>query len=162
MRRVLIIAYCFPPDLAAGALRPWGLYRHLSDQGWTPTILTASVGEELPDVIRVPHRRVRDHLPSVMDLGRHAPRFVTIASRGVRRLVAEVAAHPDTEAGWRQSAVDCGFIQILKQRRLKRTQTARRLIIQTNNLMKRQCEPSIIMRLEEHSQLICSARQRRL
>ena len=40
MRRLLVVAYHFPPEPAAGALRPGYLASYLPDFGWEVTVLT--------------------------------------------------------------------------------------------------------------------------
>lgn len=40
MRRVLLVTYHFPPDLAVGAIRPAAFSKYLSDAGWEVTVLT--------------------------------------------------------------------------------------------------------------------------
>ena len=40
MRRVLIVAYYFPPIAASGSLRPLGFCRYLEQYGWAPEVLT--------------------------------------------------------------------------------------------------------------------------
>src|SRR2546428_545436 len=40
MRRILIIAYHFPPDAAVGALRPLKFAKYLPQFGWEPWVLT--------------------------------------------------------------------------------------------------------------------------
>jgi hypothetical protein len=42
MKRVLLVAYYFPPQPKAGSLRASYLARHLPDFGWEPTVLTTS------------------------------------------------------------------------------------------------------------------------
>ena len=76
MKRVLLIAYFFPPLAASGSMRPAGFCRHLSEFGWTPIVLTADpssagalhhsdstlsgvVPPEIP-VYRVAHRSLLD------------------------------------------------------------------------------------------------------
>jgi glycosyltransferase involved in cell wall biosynthesis len=41
MKKVLLVAYYFPPIAAVASLRPMGFSRYLHEHGWTPTILTA-------------------------------------------------------------------------------------------------------------------------
>lgn len=55
MKKVLIVAYHFPPENAIGALRPMGLVRHLPRHGWEPLVLTARHGDrtELAGRIRL-------------------------------------------------------------------------------------------------------------
>src|SRR5262245_42563463 len=63
MKRILLIAYHFPPDSAVGALRPLKFAKYLPAYGWEPYILTvkpsyyegldASRLEEVPTPSRV-------------------------------------------------------------------------------------------------------------
>jgi glycosyltransferase involved in cell wall biosynthesis len=68
MRRILFIAYAFPPCGGAGVQRTAKFVRYLPEYGWLPTVLTvaassygildASQGSDIPpaiDVIRTPH-----------------------------------------------------------------------------------------------------------
>lgn len=71
MRRVLLIAYYFPPIAATGGMRPLNFCRHLASYGWAPQVLATDHGSALPphavdrelldrvppdvEVIRVPH-----------------------------------------------------------------------------------------------------------
>ncbi|MBA2486064.1 MAG: glycosyltransferase [Nitrospira sp.] len=79
MKRVLIVAYYFPPVAASGAMRPLGFCRNLPDYGWQPQVLTTTpecvypahqvdmkLGERVPgtiDVMRVPYK---DRLQQVL------------------------------------------------------------------------------------------------
>ena len=72
MKRVLIVAYYFPPVAASGAMRPLGFCRNLPESGWQPQVLTTTpecaypahqidekLGERVPttvDVMRVPYK----------------------------------------------------------------------------------------------------------
>ena len=40
MKRVLLIAYAYPPCSEIGAIRPAGLAKYLPRFGWEPTVLT--------------------------------------------------------------------------------------------------------------------------
>lgn len=71
MKRVLIVAYYFPPVAASGAMRPLGFCRNLPAFGWQPEVLTTApecvypvhevdqkLGARVPktiEVIRVPY-----------------------------------------------------------------------------------------------------------
>jgi glycosyltransferase involved in cell wall biosynthesis len=52
-RRVLLVTYRFPPDPAAGALRPGYLARYLPEFGWDVSVLTRQTSF---DALRVPFR----------------------------------------------------------------------------------------------------------
>ena len=43
MKKVLIIAYYFPPRAAVASLRPLGLAKYLPEFGWEAVILTAAL-----------------------------------------------------------------------------------------------------------------------
>lgn len=42
MRRLVLITYVFPPDSAAGATRPWHLYKYLPEYGYRPLVVAAN------------------------------------------------------------------------------------------------------------------------
>lgn len=50
MKRVLFVAYYFPPIAASGAMRPLGFCRHLEAYGWRSTVLTTT-----PESVYPPH-----------------------------------------------------------------------------------------------------------
>ena len=47
MKKVLIIAYAFPPLGVVGALRPFKFAKYLPDFGWEPVILSAKIGKHV-------------------------------------------------------------------------------------------------------------------
>jgi glycosyltransferase involved in cell wall biosynthesis len=104
MRRVLLIAYHFPPYRgSSGLLRTLKFAQHLGRYGWQPTVITADPRayerryEGIPD----PPAGVEVHRPFAFDIGRHLtiaghyPRFLALPDRwapwwfaGVKRTVA--------------------------------------------------------------------------
>ena len=42
MRPVIMFAYFFPPENITGAARPFRFYKYFPEQGWKPTVITAS------------------------------------------------------------------------------------------------------------------------
>ncbi|HUQ88887.1 MAG TPA: glycosyltransferase [Vicinamibacterales bacterium] len=67
MKKVLFLAYLFPPIANSGTQRPWKFAKYLADYGWQPTVITAAdldghhidsgLSADLPanvDVVRVP------------------------------------------------------------------------------------------------------------
>ena len=75
MKRVLIVAYYFPPVAASGAMRPLGFCRNLSEYGWQPQVLTTTpecvypphqvdqkLGERVPPSVQVTHVPYTDRL----------------------------------------------------------------------------------------------------
>ena len=53
MKKLLFIAYHFPPSLAIGAQRPYRLGKYFPKYGWEPIILTARLPGEKPEGVRV-------------------------------------------------------------------------------------------------------------
>lgn len=88
MKRVLIVAYFFPPIAASGSVRPRAFARHLPDNGWDPVVLAAdpsstahlfgtdeTLSTLLSDGIavhRVPHRSVLQTAIDIRDGVRRA------------------------------------------------------------------------------------------
>jgi len=74
MKRVLIIAYHFPPSGTGGVARALGWTRHLGPHGWQPTVLAASpppnwprdesLLSEIPAAVQVERVSARDPRPS--------------------------------------------------------------------------------------------------
>ena len=50
MKKVLIIAYSFPPLGIVGALRPFKFAKYLPDFGWEPVILSAKIGKHIKEI----------------------------------------------------------------------------------------------------------------
>ncbi len=127
MKKVLIIAYHFPPRPTVAALRPLGLANYLPEFGWQPMILTAALpGRPDPrfEVIETP----RPDSP-VLRLGRRLfkldPEQTLMAQiAGLKKklrirserspldlllaAVGEVTAYPDPQKRWRADAVRAG------------------------------------------------------
>jgi len=91
MRKVLMIAYFFPPLGGSGVQRTLKFAKYLPELGWQPVILTVekppsyeadhSLAEELPD--NLPVYRTRDfHLPHLL---RRTARRLGLISKGGRR-----------------------------------------------------------------------------
>ncbi len=53
MKRVLLIAYAYPPCTEIGAIRPAGLAKYLPRFGWEPTVLTVKLPGQRPSGARV-------------------------------------------------------------------------------------------------------------
>ena len=62
MKRVLIVAYYFPPVAATGAMRPLGFCRYLSTYGWTPHVVTTTPESVYP--VHPVDERLSRKLPS--------------------------------------------------------------------------------------------------
>jgi glycosyltransferase involved in cell wall biosynthesis len=72
MKRVLFVAYYFPPIAASGAMRPLGFCRHLGAYGWSPTVLSTTTESVYP-----PH-------PVDHQLEAHVPADVAVERVGYR------------------------------------------------------------------------------
>jgi len=60
INHALLLAYYYPPDTEAGALRPSHFARYLPQFGITPTVITASEAPQLPpEAVAVPNRTRR-------------------------------------------------------------------------------------------------------
>lgn len=115
-RRLLLVSHKFPPEVAMGSLRPWGLYRNLDTHGWETVVLTASPGEPLDNVVRVPHQRAAVRLRLLIGAPPNAAGPLTTAIRFGLDRIAELSAYPDIESGWRKPAVDRGLALIAGRR----------------------------------------------
>lgn len=112
MKRILMIAYHFPPILgSSGMHRTLGFARYLPEFGWEPVVLTAhplayehkrhELNKEIPEWLRVERA-------FALDAGRH----LSILGRYPRAL-----ATPDRWASWKYGAVRRGK-QILQKNKI--------------------------------------------
>ena len=89
MKRVLFVAYYFPPVAASGAMRPLGFCRHLHSYGWETSVLTTTpesvypthpvdhrLAEKIPAAVRVHRIGYQDSLLRLLALRDSARRFV--------------------------------------------------------------------------------------
>jgi hypothetical protein len=97
VKRVLVVANPFPPTASAGNARILRFIRHLPDQGWEPTVLTAEARgtAATPELVRV----VRT--PALV------PRWLLGGSRRSTR-VNDWLFVPDASAPWVPAAVAAG------------------------------------------------------
>lgn len=109
MRRVLLIAYFFPPLGGAGVQRAVKFAKYLPENGWLPTVLTTrsaiypvsdpTLSGDVPDEVQV----IRARQPR----GAMAP-AVALSALGLGR-AARVAGFPDAAAAWIPDAVRQGL-----------------------------------------------------
>lgn len=113
MKRVLLVAYAFPPEPLPGAQRPGYLARYLPACGWDVTVLTHSA--QTPPF---PARIVRAGESSAAQTRR--PSFRAVAQTGrlraLLRAVKDVVLFPDDLAPWIPRAVRQG-LRVLRQER---------------------------------------------
>jgi glycosyltransferase involved in cell wall biosynthesis len=120
MKRVLIVAYYYPPQPRAGALRPSYLAANLHHFGWEPTILTVVYGNDpvaVDGVVRVPQllktRRLSPSLPPAP-----ARRKRMRIEEALRDLVRTIVYFPDDASSWYPGAVRAA-LELLRDRPFK-------------------------------------------
>lgn len=94
MKRLLLVAYHFPPDAAAGAVRPGYLSRYLPEAGWDVRVLTLPRTETPAQQLM---RRPVSDTPLVAAL------------RNFRWQIKETLFFPDTTAAWIPGALKRGI-----------------------------------------------------
>jgi glycosyltransferase involved in cell wall biosynthesis len=103
VRRVLLIAYYFPPQPKAGALRPSYLAANLREFGWEPTVLTVAFPGDRPsgcEVVAVPQPGAQPQAPAQGAAApEQAPRR-SKAERYLRGLARSIVFFPDDQVGW--------------------------------------------------------------
>ena len=110
-RRVLMVAFHFPPARASGVQRTLGFCRHLPEFGWEPLVLTAhprahqqkdgaDLTPPLPETVPVSR-------PFALDAARH----LAVAGRYLR-----LTALPDRWSSWWLGAVPAGLAMIRRHR----------------------------------------------
>jgi glycosyltransferase involved in cell wall biosynthesis len=122
MRRVLIIAYYFPPIGGIGSIRMARFTTYLPELGWEPTVIAPrDTPHQLdPDLSFPEHAVIRSRSIELSRLGRGLPtapaaRGADAARRGGRvRASVRAAAHryvfyPDAQIGWYPGAVRAGL-----------------------------------------------------
>ncbi len=114
MKKVLIIAYSFPPRKNIGAQRPYGLAKYFPEYGWEPIVLTAKVAGKRPEGIRVIETDYKDVLGSIKskfgfneEEGLHQQLGIPVSKNfdynslksKTIKLLKEVIAFPDSNKG---------------------------------------------------------------
>ena len=106
-RRVLILAYHFPPEPASGAQRIGYLAKYLSEFGWQPTVITrptpSGAGSD-PNVIRVGAPFRSEAAPGQGGATRQSPALAFLKARA-----RDVLFIPDRAAAWIPRAVAAGL-----------------------------------------------------
>jgi glycosyltransferase involved in cell wall biosynthesis len=116
VRRVLVVAYYFPPLGGVGSLRVAGFARHLPEHGWEPIVLAPRSGayHRDPELGLPQCRIVRTRSLELSRLGKRALRAggddvraapVRGARRGLRTLARRILYRPDPQVGWYLPAV---------------------------------------------------------
>jgi len=117
VRRLLIIAYYFPPIGAAGSFRMAGFVRHLAEFGWEPTVITPLETPHPHDdsLETSPARVIRTRSIELSRLGRSSASAgradkSPVAHGKSRRLSSAVrdGMFPDPQLGWYPFAARAG------------------------------------------------------
>ena len=106
-RRLLCIAYDFPPDTSPTAIRTGKLVEQLVRHGWAVDVLTAIPTAALPGVPGVTVRTVPQ--PATPALGRWIRRTRL-------HTVSELIEWPDALAGWAQPAIEAAMAIVGERR----------------------------------------------
>jgi hypothetical protein len=132
MKKVLIIAYHFPPRPAVASLRPMGLARYFPQFGWEAVILTAALpGRPDPnfDVIETQYRDCLGFGKKLLRLDSQSPLIAQAKNKlkvrserspldFILAAIGGIIAYPDPQKGWRRFAVEAGK-DILRRQDIK-------------------------------------------
>ena len=132
MKKVLIIAYAFPPYHAIGSQRPFGLAKYFPQYGWKPIVLTVDCPGATPQgikVIKVKHINVFSSIKSKLDscIGKlyeaHTDAAAMVTSNGqqaenkIYRFIREAIFFPDpARRGWYKTALKSAFDYLEKEK----------------------------------------------
>lgn len=116
MKRVLFVAYYFPPLGGIGSVRTYSFATHLADFGWDVTVLAPRAGSYFRDSsLQFPEDHVvRTRAIELSRVGKQVLRTggdditearVTGVRAALRRLVREQLYFPDAQIGWYPAAV---------------------------------------------------------
>ncbi|MBV8172587.1 MAG: glycosyltransferase [Candidatus Eremiobacteraeota bacterium] len=120
LRRVLLVAYHFPPEPAAGSLRPSYLARYLPQFGWEATVLTKrgngsdnstsaamlTAGDLFERYMRAPNKASAGELNASEGTPTNSAHG---ARSAVRDFVKSVLFFPDRASGWIPGAIATGL-----------------------------------------------------
>jgi len=131
-RRVLLIAYNFPPVGGAGVQRPAKWAKYLRRFGWDVTVLTTenpsvpvrdeSLLADLPEDVRVvrartwePDYRVKQSLVGAKIERQSLLRRIKSAAKGLARRCVKLALQPDPQVLWNPNALRAGAALLREQ-----------------------------------------------
>jgi len=132
MKRVLIIAYHFPPQPAVASLRPLGLARYLPEFGWEAVILTAALPGKPDPHFKVIETQYHDSLgfgKRLLKLDSQSPLIAQVKNKlkvrsekspldFILATIGGIIAYPDPQKGWQRFAVEAAK-DILRQQPIK-------------------------------------------
>jgi len=146
VKRVLMLAYFFPPSKAAGTFRTLRFVRGLPASGWQPSVLSVrpetystieldfDLLHKVPDTVRVArtpapplhrtYKRIQGQAKQWLRRGRRsdtrpiaAPSpITTAAATGKTDLLYQLCRTPDVDAGWYGYALVWGLLMIARER----------------------------------------------
>lgn len=131
MKKVLIIAYAFPPHQAIGSQRPYGLAKYFPQHGWKPVVLTVDRPGETPKGIKVIKAEHHDLFQSIKSLIRNksgqrpksngnSPTIKAFNSdqyeNKLNKLIREVIYFPDSQRGWYKTAIKAAIEYLDKEK----------------------------------------------
>jgi glycosyltransferase involved in cell wall biosynthesis len=113
-KRVLLVSYHFPPEPAAGALRPSFLARYLPRFGWEATVLTTGVARGIDGeavVVSAPDMLARFMRPRAATdaISPASPSVLKRIIRWPKELAKSLLLFPDRAAGWIPAAIARGL-----------------------------------------------------
>lgn len=131
MKKVLIIAYHFPPRPGISSQRPYGLAKYFPEFGWEPIVLTAKLPSKPLKGIKVIETDYKDVLHSFKSFFGFEPEkglhqqlgipvsknynYPTLKSR-IIKFAKEVITFPDVYKGWYKFALNSAFELLDKEK----------------------------------------------
>jgi len=122
MRRLLLIAYHFPPDPAVGSRRPGFLADFLPEFGWDVTVLTRRIAARRDSAATlleapVPGESFETRIRAGLDASGHSTVSGTSAPlRVLLQRLRETVLFPDNTAPWLPGAIAAGLKSTHKER----------------------------------------------
>tara|TARA_R110001592_G_scaffold126336_1_gene337489 strand:- start:123357 stop:124715 length:1359 start_codon:yes stop_codon:yes gene_type:complete len=111
MKRVLILAYYFPPIAASGSLRPVGFSRHLGEYGYLPHIVSTdlhdvhppvaidqSLTRLIPEVLEVDRLKHTNYLKELLALRETMRRWLPVTRPAVKQSLSKPQIGTDDAA----------------------------------------------------------------
>ena len=131
MKKVLILAYYFPPRPDMGSQRPYRLAKYLPRFGWEPIILTPKFSDERPKDIKVIETDYKDVIDTIKSKIVSVPKVTLHEQLGIKvsknfnyptwkskiiRFLRQVIAFPDEQKGWYNFALKSASEFLSKER----------------------------------------------
>lgn len=115
MKKVLIIAYYFPPYPSIGSQRPYKLAKYLPKFGWEPIVLTSKLPGNPPEGMNVITTDYKDAAANVKSMLGFNPQKSSLEQLGITvsknysfptlkskiiKFLQEIIVYPDSKKGW--------------------------------------------------------------